>query len=238
MITDRLLLVTLMALAALLVIAWAAARLQTGRRNQGLAQAFADSARSRLIFGRPPTVGGFDACFDLAPEPFAHLSLVYRGGGTVDPIGLLVRILRGSDVLVVRGLLHTRPAAELLWTRGQIPDRALARRARVSLWVQRRSDLIAREYAVRGADTTALEHVFVDLQARFGALLQRVSVVADREDVHVEIVLHGAGLRSTEAAALITTVRSLGRAALPRWVCTESRQGIERRHPGRAMPPG
>ncbi|HAJ37589.1 MAG TPA: hypothetical protein DCL15_18125 [Chloroflexi bacterium] len=216
MITDRLLLVTFVAAAALLLIAWMAARLQTGRRNQGLAQAFADSTRSRLVFVRPPAAGGFDARFEPAPEPFEHLSLVYRGGTTVDPIGLLLRALRGNDVLIVRGLLHTRPAAELIWARGRIPDRALARRARVSLWVQRRSDLIASEYAVRGADTTALEHVFVDLQARFGALLQRVSVIADREDVHVEIVLHGAGLRATEAAALIATVRAVGRAALPR----------------------
>ncbi|HHY54842.1 MAG TPA: hypothetical protein GYA08_05340 [Chloroflexi bacterium] len=216
MITDRLLLATFIALAALLVLAWVAARLQTSRRNQGLAQGFADSTRSRLVFARTPTAGGFDAHFEPAPEPFAHLALVYRGGATVDPIGLLVRAMRGNDALIVRGLLHERPAAELLWARGQIPARALARRAHVSLWVQRRSDLIASEYAVRGADTTALEHVFVDLQARFGALLQRVSVVADREDVHVEIVLHGAGLRATEAAALIATVRSLGRAAMRR----------------------
>lgn len=211
MLSDRLLLVTLVALLALLIIAWIAARLQTGRRNQSLAQGFADSTRSRLIFARPPTPGGFNAHFEPAPEPFAHLTLLYRGGTTVDPIGLLARALRGSDELTVRGLLHERPAAELSWARGHIPARALARRERVSLWVQRRSDLLASEYAVRGADTTALEHVFVDLQARFGALLQRVSVVADREDAHIEIVLHGAGLRATEAAALIATVRALGR---------------------------
>lgn len=213
MLSDRLLLVTFVALAALLLIAWIAARLQTGRRNQSLAQGFADSTRSRLVFARPPAPGGFDARFEPAPDPFAHLALLYRGGTTVDPIGLLARAVRGGDALIVRGLLHERPAAELLWERGRVPDRALARRARVSLWMQRRSDLIASEYAVRGADTTALEHVFVDMQARFGALLQRVSVVADREDVHVEIVLQGAGLRATEAAALIATVRSLGRAA-------------------------
>lgn len=216
MLFDRLLLVTFVALVALLIIAWIAARLQTGRRNQGLAQGFADSTRNRLVFARAPAPGGFDARFEPAPDPFAHLTLLYRGGTTVDPIGLLARAVRGGDALIVRGLLHERPAAELLWARGQIPDRALARRARVSLWVQRRSDLIASEYAVRGADTTALEHVFVDLQARFGALLQQVSVVADREDVHVEVVLHGAGLRATEAAALIATLRSLGRAAMRR----------------------
>ncbi len=76
--------------------------------------------------------------------------------------------------------------------------------------------MIDSEYAVRGADTTALEYVFVDLQARFGALLQQVSVVADREDVHVEVVMRGAGLRTSDAPALVTTLRSLGRAALRR----------------------
>ena len=40
--TDRLLLATIAALLALLIIAWLAARNQTGRRNQGLAQGFAD----------------------------------------------------------------------------------------------------------------------------------------------------------------------------------------------------
>jgi hypothetical protein len=217
MMTDRLFLATIAAVLALLIIAWLAARVQTGRRNQGLAQGFADSTRSRLIFARSPAAGGFIARFEPAPEPYTQLELLYRGGATVDPIGLLMRAATGRrDELVVRGLLLDRPAAELLWARGRIPARALARRARVSLWVQRRSDLIASEYAVRGVDTTALEHVFVDLQARFGALLHSVSVVADREDVHVEIVLRGADLRAAETPGLVATLRSLGRAALRR----------------------
>lgn len=213
--TDHLLLVTIVALLALLIIAWLAARIQTGRRNQGLAQGFADSTRSRLDFARPPVAGGFAAYFTPAPEPYSRLELLYRGRATVDPIGLLVHTLSGRrDDLVIRGLLTDRPHAELIWRRGSIPDRALARRERVSLWVQRRSDLIESEYAVRGADTTALEYVFIDLQARFGALLHSVNVVADRADVHVEVVLHGAGLRAADAPGLIATIRSLGRAAL------------------------
>lgn len=213
--TDRLLLVTIVALLVLLIIAWLAARIQTGRRNQGLAQGFADSTRSRLDFAQPPAAGGFAAHFTPAPEPYTRLELAHRGGATVDPIGLLVRALTGRrDDLVIRGLLIDRPHAELIWRRGSIPDRALARRARVSLWVQRRSDLIESEYAVRGVDTTALEYVFIDLQARFGPLLHSVSVVADRADLHVEIVLQGTALRAADAPGLIATIRSLGRAAL------------------------
>jgi len=215
--TDRLLLATIAALLALLIIAWLAARNQTGRRNQGLAQGFADSTRSQLRFERTPTAGGFVASFEPAPAPFVQLQLFYRGGATIDPIGLLVRTVTGRrDELSLRGLLHERPAAELLWARGRIPARALARREHASLWMQRRSDLIDSEYAVRGVDTAALEHVFVDLQARFGALLHSVSVVADREEMHVEIVLRGADLRAAEAPGLIATLRSLGRAALRR----------------------
>ncbi|MFN3980407.1 MAG: hypothetical protein ACK4SA_08495, partial [Caldilinea sp.] len=66
---------------------------------------------------------------------------------------------------------------------------------------------------VRGVDTTALEYVFVDLQARFGALLQRVSIVADCEGVHIEVVMRGGELQGSAAPALVTTLRSLGRAA-------------------------
>lgn len=214
MLEDRLLLAMLAALLMLLLIAWLATTVQTRRRNQGLAGGFDDSTRSRLVYARAASASGFVAHFEPSPEPFTRLELRYRSGATVDPIGLLVRIFSGrKDELTIQGLLPDRPAVELVWERGRIPDRALARRSRASLWVLRRSDLIDSEYAVRGADTTALEYVFVDLQARFGALLQRVSVVADREDVHIEVVLRGASLRSSDAPALVTTLRSLGRAA-------------------------
>lgn len=214
LLNDRLLLTSLAAILALLVIAWVAARVQTARRNDTLAQGFADSTRSRLTYDRAPAAGGFVAAFDPPPDPFVRLVVDYRSGATVDPIGLLARAVSGRrDRLVIRGLLPERPAAELVWAEGRIPGLALARRARASLWVQRRSDLIASEYAVRGADTTALEYVFVDLQARFGPLLHAVTVTGEREDVHVEIVLAGAGLRASEAPGLVATVRSLGRAA-------------------------
>ena len=214
MMAERLLLVTGAAVLLLLVIAWAAATLQTRRRNQMLAAGFDSGTRSRLVFASSPSAGGFAARFEPPPDPFVHLELRYRGGATVDPIGLLWRVISGhNDNLTIRGLLPARPAAELVWARGRIPERAMARRERASLWVQRRSDLIDSEYAVRGVDTAALEYVFVDLQARFGPLLQRVSVVADREDVHIEVVMRGGELQGSAAPALIATLRTLGRAA-------------------------
>lgn len=214
MFDDRVLFAAFAALLLFVMIAWLAANLQTRRRNQGLAGSFDDSTRSRLVYARAASARGFVAHFEPAPEPFTRLELHYRSGATVDPIGMLARLLTGrDDELVIQGRLSDRPVAELVWERGRIPEQALARRARASLWVQRRSDLIDSEYAVRGTDTTALEYVFVDLQARFGALLHRVSVVADREDVHIEVVMRGAGLRTSDAPALVTTLRSLGRAA-------------------------
>lgn len=214
---DRLLLVTLASVLTLLVIAWIAARIQTTRRNDSLAQGFAQSTRSHVVLDRGASAGGFVAHFEPAPDPFGRLELRYRSATAIDPIGLFWRMASGrSDELLIRGLLIDRPAAELVWARGRIPERALARRSRVSLWIQRRSDLIDSEYAVRGADTVTLEHVFIDFQARFGPLLHEVSVLADREDVHVEIVMRGADLRASEAPALVATIRSLGRAALRR----------------------
>lgn len=214
MMDERLLLPAGAVLMLLLVIAWTAARLQTRRRNQTLAAGFDSSTRSRLVYASPPSAGGFNAHFEPPPEPFVRLELRYHGGATVDPLGLLLRMVSGrTDELVIRALLPERPAAELVWARGRIPERAMARRARASLWMQRRSDLIDSEYAVRGVDTTALEYVFVDLQARFGALLQRVSILADREDVHIEVVMRGGELQGSATPALVTTLRSLGRAA-------------------------
>jgi hypothetical protein len=91
----------------------------------------------------------------------------------------------------------------------------LTGRAHTTLWQRRYSELLASEYAVRGADTGAIEHVFVDLQARFGGLLRRVSLVADREEWQLEVVLKSSELRAADTPALMITLCSLARAALP-----------------------
>jgi len=207
----------LIGILALLVAAWLATTMQGRKRNLALALGFEESTRSRLVYLRNVSIRGFAAHFEPAPEPFTCLEVVYRSGATPDPIGFLIAALtRQNDELTLRALLPERPAAELIWERGRIPALARAQRARGSLWVHRRSELIGGAYAVRGVDVAALEYVFVDLQARFGHALRCVHVAADREDVHVEVSLQGANLRRADAPALVATVRSLGRAALRR----------------------
>ncbi|GIV69469.1 hypothetical protein [Caldilinea sp.] len=205
------------ALLALVATAWLATNLQGRKRNRALASGFEESTRSRLVYARGVSMRGFAARFEPAPEPFIHLEVAYRSGATPDPLGFLIGALtRQNDELTLRALLPDRPVAELIWERGRIPALARARRARASLWVHRRSELIGGEYAVRGPDAAALEYVFVDLQARFGHALRRVHVAADREDAHVEVTLQGSSLRRSDAPALVATVRSLGRAATRR----------------------
>ncbi|MCS6826150.1 MAG: hypothetical protein NZ553_05980 [Caldilinea sp.] len=207
----------LIAALALLVIAWLATNLQGRKRNRALAGGFEESTRGRLVYAHSVSLRGFTARFEPAPEPYIRLEVAYRSGATPDPLGFLIGVLTGqNDELTLRALLPHRPVAELIWERGRIPALARARRARASLWVHRRSELIGGEYAVRGPDASALEYVFVDLQARFGHALRRVHVAADREDAHVEVTLQGSLLHRTDAPALVATVRSLGRAALRR----------------------
>lgn len=205
----------LIAILALLVAAWLAANLQGRKRN--LALGFEESTRSRLAYTRGVSMRCFAARFEPAPEPFTHLEVAYRSGATPDPIGFLIAALtRRNDELALRARLPDRPAAELIWERGRIPALARARRAREALWMHRHSELIGAAYAVRGVDVAALEYVFVDLQARFGHALRRVYVTADREDVHVEVILQGTYLRREDVPALVATIRSLGRAAMRR----------------------
>lgn len=210
---DRLVWVSLAALALLLLIGWLARRLRTSRRSQELAEAFRISLRSQLTFTHAPSARGFQASFEPPPEPFDQFNIDYGG---LSNRGLLDRIIAGlvaSDLLVIYGRLASRPVAEISWERGRIPGRALARRSRGSLWVRRRSEILGSEYAVRGADTSALEHVLVDLQARFGPLLEAVSVQAE-EPREFQLVLHTGALEAREVPALVITVRALGRAAL------------------------
>ncbi len=74
-------------------------------------------------------------------------------------------------------------------------------------------DIVDAEYAVRGFDTAAMEHVFFDLQARFRPFLEQVSVQAD-DAPELKVVLRTRNLPFREIPALVLSVRSLGRAVL------------------------
>jgi hypothetical protein len=212
--SNRLFLTSLMAILLLIAIAWVAGRVQLDRRSRALVVALTDSLRGKVVVRRGPGASGFAGVLEPAPDPFVQFEVDYRTMALFDVPGHLYSLLAPSgDHLVLSGKLPTRPVAELVWRNGQIPGHALARRERSALWVQRRLEIVDAEFAVRGANTGAIEHVFVDLQARFRPFLDEISVQSDR-DPEVTVALRLAGLNMQEIPALVTSVRTLGRAAL------------------------
>jgi hypothetical protein len=213
---NRLIVVTLVAVLALLLIAWIAARVQTARRSRALAVALGDSTRGLVALRRGPGAGGLAGAIDPPPDPYVSLTVDYRAASGLNPLTWLGRLAQQpDDRIVFAGRLPARPAAELVWQTGRIPAYATARRARSTLWVPRHADVVNAEYAVRGVDTGAIEHVFVDLQARFRPFLQEVVVLAEH-DPEVRVVLQLAGLNLGEIPPLVASLRMLGRAALRR----------------------
>ena len=213
---NRLVVATLAAVLSLLLIAWIAARVQTARRSRALALALDDSTRGRVMLQRGPGAAGVAGLIEPVPDPYVSLAVNYRAASALDPVTWLGRLAqRPDDRLVFEGRLPERPVAELVWQEGRIPAYATARRERSTLWVPRRADVVDAEYAVRGVDTGAIEHVFVDLQARFRPFLQEVIVLAEQEP-EVRVVLRLAGLNLREIPPLVASLRTLGRAALRR----------------------
>ncbi len=199
-------------LGTLLVSVWVMAAIYYTRRGHAIGAALNDSARSKVVFGRTPRPRGFFAHLEPAPDPFWRLSVAYHT--TPNPIEWIGRrLISRQSRLVIQGQIKERPRAEMLWVRGRVPGRALGRAANPSLWVQRRLDFLAYEYATRGVNTGALVHAFADLQTRFGPILDKVAIQADTNP-ELEIVVRTNGMNLDEIPALITTIRALGRAAL------------------------
>lgn len=211
---ERFLLTTLVALVLLLVIAAIAGRVQTARRSRELMAAINAGQRGRIKPSRGPSAAGFSGALEPAPEPFVLLSFEYRAAAPYDLFGqLLSPFTHHAELLVLSGRLPVRPRAELVWQQGLIPARAMAHRERSKLWVQRRLDVVNAEYAVRGPNTGAIEHVFFDLQTRFRPFLVATTVQAE-VDPELAIVLRLSRFNLGDMPALITSVRELGRAAL------------------------
>lgn len=211
---DRFLLTTIIAILLLLAIAWVAGRVQIARRSREIMAALNDSTRGKVKAVRGPGATGLRGTIEPPPEPFLLFAVEYGGNADFDLVGMLVAAAtRRTNQLVFSARLPAHPAAEIVWEEGQIPGHALACRDRASLWVQRRLDIVDAEFAVRGTNTGAIEHVFIDLQARFRPFLQRVSVQAD-DDPEVHVVLRVARMNLRDIPALVASLRGLGRAAL------------------------
>lgn len=203
-------------LAALLIGLWVTGRLRKRRRTRVMLAALQGSTRGRVVPFRGPSAWGFTTTVTPAPEPFREFSVSYRPLSIFDPIDLAQRLGgRTPGLLHVWALLPESPSAEIVWIRGQAPGRAVGREPGRGLWIHHRLDIRATEYATRGPNTAALCHVFLDMQARFGPLLQRV--IIQREGApQVEVVLTTTGLDTRDIPALLTTLRAAGRAALLR----------------------
>jgi hypothetical protein len=201
-----------LALGILLIALWIITAIHYNRRGYAIGAALNDSARGKVVYDRGPRARGFFAHIEPAPDPFWRLSIAYHT--TPNPIEWLGRWLsKRQSRLVIQGQIKERPRAELIWTRGRIPSYALSRTGGPSLWVQRRLDFLAYEYATRGINTGAIVHAFTDLQTRFGPLLEKVAIQADTNP-ELEIVVRTTGLQVEDIPALITTIRAVGRAAL------------------------
>jgi hypothetical protein len=214
LLANRFLLTSLVALVLLFILAAIAARLQSARRGHAILAALDESTRGRISLLRGPDAGGFVGSLQPPPEPFLHFVADYRSAQALDLAGQLLNPLtHHAERLVFVAKLPSRPTAELIWQEGQAPGRALAQRDRSHLWVLRRLDVVNAEFAVRGANTGAMEHVFLDLQTRFRPFLVRISVQADA-DPECTVVLRLARFNLQELPALVTSLRGLGRAAL------------------------
>lgn len=214
LLANRFVLTSFVALLLLFTLAVIAARLQSLRRGREILASLNESARGRITLLRGPDSSGFVGSLRPPPEPFLHFVADYRSAQTLDLAGQLLNpVTHHAERLVFVAKLPSRPAAELIWQEGQAPARALAQRDRSHLWVLRRLDVVNAEYAVRGANTGAIEHVFLDLQTRFRPFLVRISVQADA-DPECTIVLRLARFNLQELPALVTSLRGLGRAAL------------------------
>ena len=86
---NRLIIVTLAAVLALLLIAWIAARVQTARRSRALVAALDDSTRGRVTLQRGPGAAGLAGVIEPAPDPYVSLTVnpAPRLPGRPRPIG-------------------------------------------------------------------------------------------------------------------------------------------------------
>jgi hypothetical protein len=206
----------LLGLLLIVMTGWFAGSVRKSLRSKSILRALNDSSRGKIAPQRGPGAGGFVAEIRPAPEPYRWFWAEYRPRSWLNIMDLVLRIISGhGDWLVLRADLPERPSAELIWLRGQVPGRALGKGPGRGLWMSRRLDFLNTEYATRGVNTGALERAFTDVQTRFGPFVRRFRIQAD-ENPEVEVVVSMAGLNMEDVPALITMLRTAGRAALRR----------------------
>ncbi len=206
--------VALISVLLLLLIGVLAGLVQNGRRNQLLLTALDNSWRGRAKPLRPINWRGFAVTLDPPPDPYVKFEARFTAFSYFSLIDLLLRSGGGAaNMLQFTGKLANRPHQEVLWMRGRPAGRALGRSGDPALWQARRIDLLNGDFAVRGVNTSAIEHAFFDLQARYGPFLQKVSLQAD-EPIEMELMINAGQLTAEDIPGLVAALRGLGRAGM------------------------
>jgi hypothetical protein len=156
---------------------------------------------------------GFVVSVVPPPERFREFNISYQPLSILDPVDLL-RFLFGARraTLQIAGVMSDAPTAEIIWLRGQPPARTLGVNPGRAPWVHSSLDYIGAEYATRGTNIAALKHTYQDMMARFAPILLTITIQRERHP-HLRVVAHGK-IEARDISPLITSVRSLGRAAM------------------------
>lgn len=204
---------TMVAVAALLLLGWAAAHRSKRRQVERMLDTVRDAVFGHCVPRVRTGAWGFAVAVEPPPEPFNEFLVNYQAFSWLDLGDVARRVVRGRGRTRVQlaGSLSSGPMTELVWMRGQPPVRALGNRPGSREWVQQRLDVPRTEYALRGYNLGSMRHVFVDLMARFGMSLTLVSVQREQKP-DVRLVVEGP-LDPASISPLITSMRALGRAA-------------------------
>lgn len=197
----------------LLVASWAAGRRRWQRRSRRFFDQLEESTASHALPHSAPSAAGFDASLEPAPDPFAQCSIRYRTHAAYNPLAWPLQLISPPpERLVIQADLPSPPASALIWTRGRAPAVALGRGQPTNLWTLHRLDFVDAEYATHGELTNGIQHIFSELQTRYGPFLLQVTVSADGQP-HLRLSLASARLDPAGIPMLLALVQGLGRAA-------------------------
>jgi hypothetical protein len=192
------------------VIGWLRRRLQAKQLLEGLQASVPGGLDYIWQWDR----AGFVAETRKSLEPFVRFQVVCQPQVALDALGWIQQLWNPtSDLLALHAILPAPPEQELIWTRGQPPERMLGRDPDREVWTHQRLDFAHIIYGTRGLNAAPLRYVFGELVARFHSILEQVWVHRE-SDVHVGIVMHASRTDAEQLPAVIVALRALGRAAL------------------------
>lgn len=198
--------------ALLYVLGYVIDRVAVARRSAALFAALNDSARGTPVASSGPDASGFRARLEPAPDPFVEFEVIHESTRVRNPWAwLFPSTVPRREYLYFFANLADPPTQELAWARRRTPPAALSTTPQRTLWTLHRLDLIDSEYTTRGDNPNGVRHAFVELQTRFGPMLEQLTVYRD-DAYHVRLMLRTTTLVHSDVPTLVGLLRALGRA--------------------------